>query len=204
MRRFVIFLIALVVVLGIAWTLFTDHSIAPGYPDGTTSSASTLSAASTMSHASSATSATSASSSFAPTAHCGNGTQFSLFFYSKTDFENAMFEHPVTVKRCIPKTSKVADAALHALFAGPTQDEQKQGALGSADLEALGTLYLGVSVQNGTAIVNFKPDALKILNSAAARQMMVKSPIAATLKQFPTVTNIEYAINGKIFVEWDA
>lgn len=137
-------------------------------------------------------------------ADCSNGTLISLVFYSKTDFENAMFEHPVTVKRCIPKTTKVADAALRALFAGPTASEKKEGALGSADLQALLPLYIGITIKNDTAIVNFKKDALKILNSAAARQMMAKSPIAATLKQFPTIKNIEYAIDGVIFNEWDA
>ncbi|HVW67255.1 MAG TPA: GerMN domain-containing protein [Candidatus Peribacteraceae bacterium] len=206
MRRLLLSLIVLIIALGIGWMFFSERGIAPPYPpSGSSSSVSEASSASSLSaSAASQKSAGSASSSFSAMADCSNGTLISLVFYSKTDFENAMFEHPVTVKRCIPKTTKVADAALRALFAGPTADEQKRGALGSADLQALGPLYIGVTVQNGTAVVNFHKDALKILNSAAARQMMVKSPIAETLKQFPTVTSIDYAIDGVIFNEWDA
>lgn len=136
---------------------------------------------------------------------CDNGSTFLLYFYSKVDLENAMFDFPIRVERCItPKTQRTADAALRALFAGPTTDEMSKGALTSVDVQNLAPQYLGVTIQNGTAIVNFKKEALTILNSAAARQFMVKSPIRMTLLQFPTITDVSYAIDGKIFDEWDA
>lgn len=140
-----------------------------------------------------------------PHLDCENGSKFSVYFYSKTDMENAMFDLPVRVERCIvPKTQRIADAALRALFSGPTSDEEEKGALTSNDLQNLSPLYLGVSIENGSAVVNFKREALEILNSAAARQHMAKSPIRMTLLQFPTITDVKYAIEGEIFDEWDA
>ncbi len=93
---------------------------------------------------------------------------------------------------------------LKQLFAGPTPDEKKKGALGSADLQTLGSSYLGVSIEKGIVTVNFKKEALSILNSAAARQMMAKSPIEAMLKKLPNVKEVKYAIEGKVFEDWDA
>ncbi|MEK7719801.1 MAG: hypothetical protein AAB347_09360 [Bacteroidota bacterium] len=46
--------------------------------------------------------------------------------------------------------------------------------------------------------------ALEILNSSAARQFMAKEPIRRTLLQFPGIKDVQYAIDGEIFEEWDA
>ncbi|MBU0767180.1 Gmad2 immunoglobulin-like domain-containing protein [Patescibacteria group bacterium] len=140
-----------------------------------------------------------------------------LSFYSEEDLSNASFESPVTVTRNIPKTAKVADAALRALFTGPTEEEHEQGARTSDDLQKLGEYYRGITIHSefqdpspssspitDVAIVNFQPAALEILNSAAARQFMAKTAIEATLMQFPTIDWVFYAIDGDVFVEWDA
>ena len=143
-----------------------------------------------------------------------------LSFYSEEDLSNAMFDSPVTVTRTIPKTAKVADAALRALFAGPTEEEMQQGARTSEDLKQLGEYYLGINIHTeypdpfspptsgrmieNVAIVNFRSEALSILNSAAARQFMAKSAIEETLRHFPTITHVLYAIDGEVFYEWDA
>ncbi|MFH1670737.1 MAG: Gmad2 immunoglobulin-like domain-containing protein [Patescibacteria group bacterium] len=143
-----------------------------------------------------------------------------LSFYSEEDLSNAYFDSPVTVTRTIPKTAKIADAALHALFTGPTEEERLQGARTSEDLKKLGEYYLGINIHTeyqdplspptsgrmieNVAIVNFRSEALSILNSAAARQFMAKSAIEETLRHFPTITHILYAIDGEVFDEWDA
>lgn len=127
-----------------------------------------------------------------------------LYFYSQEDYHNAVFEHPIAVTRTMPASQKTMDTALRQLFAGPTDAEKHAGALTSADLTALGPLYLGVRQEGTAAVVNFHADALKILNTAAARQFMVKSPITATLTQFPGIREVLYEIDGKIFDEWDA
>ncbi len=183
MRRVIVYILVLVILFALVRTYFAEHAAAPSVPSLQGSSAS-----STQSHAGSS-------------ASCVTAT---LVFYSKTDFEKAEFAHPVSVQRCIPKTTNIAFVVLKQLFAGPTADEKKKGALGSADLQTIGLSYLGVSVDKGIATVNFKKDALTILNSAAVRQMMAKAPIEATLKSIEGITVVKYAINGKVFDQWNA
>jgi spore germination protein GerM len=127
-----------------------------------------------------------------------------LVFYSQSDLQNAVMDSPVVVTRTLPASDDAMDSALRLLFAGPTQEEQGRGAYSSLDLEALASSYIDVRVEGGVAIVNFRPAALQILNSAAARQFMAKEPIQRTLLQFPGITDVQYAIDGELFDEWDA
>lgn len=134
--------------------------------------------------------------------------------------DNAGFEeHIIAVERIRLKTPRVADAALRDLFKGPNLGEQKE-ALDSyyrprdvikyiefckpEKLLPLSEYYKGVSIKNGTAIVNFSPDAACYLQSTPAMAHVVLTPIELTLKQFKTVKRVEYALNGKIIVDWDA
>jgi len=94
------------------------------------------------------------------------------------------------VERTIPKTPRVADAALRLLF----QEE----------LTELLPVFQGVTISGGVARLDFRPEALTYLNSAACMQQTFKAPIEKTLKEFPTVQRVEYSINGKLFEEWDA
>ncbi len=140
-----------------------------------------------------------------PSAHApATARAIRLYFYSDADLRAASFDHPVVARRSVTTSGSVMDAALRQLFAGPADAEKKEGARTTDDLLHLGSLYLGMSVDGTTATVNFRKDALPILNSAAARQMMVKSPIRATLLQFPGITDVQYAIDGRVFTEWDA
>jgi len=128
-----------------------------------------------------------------------------LYFYSQNDLRNATFDDPVAVTRTVSGTGTVAmDTALTLLFAGPTKAEKVEGALISDDLQALAPLYLGVWQEGATIVVNFDAEALTVLNSAAARQFMAKEPMRQTLLQFEGIEDVEYAINGEIFTEWDA
>jgi|CXWL01.1.fsa_nt_gi hypothetical protein len=184
MRRFIVYMLVLGILYSLVQAFIAERAGAPVLP-------------STQSSSSSVSAVTSSAISDA----CETVT---LVFYSKSDFENAEFLHPVSVERCISKSGTMAHLVLKQLFAGPTADEKKKGALGSADLQALGSFYLGVSVEKGIGTINFKKEALSILNSAAARQMMAKSPIEETLKRLSGVKEVNYAIDGKVFVEWDA
>jgi spore germination protein GerM len=107
------------------------------------------------------------------------------------------------VTRKIPSTKAVADTALRQLFAGPTSDEQTRGMQG---IEPLGDYYIGVTVRKGTAIVNFRRGAEQYLHVTGpiCIQDSVLTPIVKTLRQFPTIRNVDYAINGKIIEGWDA
>ena len=107
------------------------------------------------------------------------------------------------VKRKTLVTKRPADAALRLLFAGPTDAEKAKG---MESLAPLGDYYLGVSIKRGVATVNFKPGAEKYLYVLGpnCRQEQVLTPIANTLKRFPSIKKVDYAINGKVIEEWDA
>lgn len=107
------------------------------------------------------------------------------------------------VTRAISPTKKTADAALKLLFAGPTDDEKAKGMEG---LSSLGDFYIGVTIKNRKAIVNFRTGAEKYLyvSGPLCMQESVLTPIEKTLKQFSSVKGVDYAIDGKIIEEWDA
>ncbi|TSC59228.1 MAG: parallel beta-helix repeat-containing protein [Candidatus Peregrinibacteria bacterium Greene0416_19] len=137
-------------------------------------------------------------------APAGATTQVKLFFFSEKDRKEATYQASFPVTRTTPKSERIADAALRLLFAGPTTDEQNQGARTMPELSALASPYISVSVKDGTAYVNFHKEALEHLNAVAGIQHMVKAPIEATLKQFPTIKQVQYAIDGKVYTEWGA
>jgi len=129
-----------------------------------------------------------------------------LYYYSLRDLNNATYDQPVIVARTISyKENMLYDAAVRELLKGPSKDEARRlNARMSDDLRSLADDLIDVKVEGDTATVNFKQSALEILNSAAARQMMVKTPIEKTLLQFPEVKKVQYAIDGTVFTEWDA
>jgi len=128
-----------------------------------------------------------------------------LYFYSARDLNNAEFTQPVIVDRELSFRGDVVEAALRALMEGPTREEARgQNARMNPDLLALEPLFIDATMNGDAVILNFKEASLEILNSAAARQQMVKAPIEQTAKQFEAVKEVKYAIDGKEFDEWDA
>lgn len=129
-----------------------------------------------------------------------------LYYYSLKDLNNATYDQPVVVARTISyKENMLYDAAVRELLKGPSKDEARRlNARMSEDLRGLADDLIGVTANGDTAVVNFRQSALAVLNSAAARQMMVKQPIEKTLLQFPEIKKVTYAIDGKEFTEWDA
>lgn len=117
-----------------------------------------------------------------------------------------------SVERQVPFTERVGDATLRELFRGPTAAEKKAGysslfeasANTKPGTKSLGEYYLGLRIEEGTAFVNFSRDALEYLNAPACMQSAVKTSIEQTLKQFPTIQNVQYEIDGKLFDAWDA
>ncbi len=143
-------------------------------------------------------------------------TTFNVYFYTQNELDNAEYEASLAVVRRIPHAPAVADAALKALFAGPTAKEYAAGARTSADLTSLGASYNGVTIHaayadpygggmlEDVAIVDFREGAFEVLNGAAGRQFMAKAAIEATLKQFPTIKNVFYSKDGEVWTMWDA
>ncbi len=125
----------------------------------------------------------------------------------------------VAVERTVKRSSRVADAAVRELLKGANDAERKKGLTSvyevkdiitgrgecqSAKMKPLGAYLIGVSIRRGTAIVNFRPEAECYLQSAITMMNFVMEPIDATLKQFPSIKKIEYALDGKVITEWDA
>lgn len=116
------------------------------------------------------------------------------------------------VSRQMLLTQRPADQALRLLFAGPNETEKKLGLTQSftpaywfpKGTQNLEKYYIGVSIRKGVAIVNFRPGAMAYLNNTVCVQFSVKGPIEKTLIQFPSIKEVQFAIDGKVVKEWDA
>ena len=135
----------------------------------------------------------------------GDSATVKLFFYSARDINNAEFTQPVIINREISFRGDVVEAAVRELLKGPAKQEAREyNARMTDDLRSLGPLFISATMNGDAVVLNFKKEALTILNAAAARQMMAKSPIEQTAKQFEAVKQVKYAIDGKEFDDWDA
>jgi spore germination protein GerM len=134
--------------------------------------------------------------------------EVTLYFTDSTDARfQTTCEAFARTTRMIPKTDAVADATLKELFKGPTVEQKGRGLedlFHMKDEQPLADSYIGVTIKDGTAIVNFHQPAMRYLSSPACMQASIKTSIEKTLKQFSTIKKIEYAIDGKIQTEWDA
>lgn len=125
----------------------------------------------------------------------------------------------VKVERTVKKTSAVADITIRELLKGVNADEKKLGLMSTYEvkdvvtgreectdgkLKPLSAYFIGIKIKKGTAIVNFRPEAGCYLDTAITAADFVMKPIEATLKQFPSIKGVDYAINGKVITEWDA
>jgi spore germination protein GerM len=106
--------------------------------------------------------------------------------------------------RTIPKTKAVARAALDELFKGTTEKERKEE-FGSLPSEETKDIIANLNVKNGNAYLNFKKAVYEKLGSATTScGSGFFSSVEATLKQFPTIKNVYYAVEGDAdgFYEW--
>lgn len=106
--------------------------------------------------------------------------------------------------RTITRTRSVARAALDELFKGTT-DEEKREQFWSFPPEDTKDIILGLNVKGGTAFLNFKKIVYeKLGNTTSSCGGGFYSSIEATLKQFPTIKKVVYAIEGSTsdFYDW--
>jgi spore germination protein GerM len=109
------------------------------------------------------------------------------------------------VSREIPPTKAVAAAALQELFKGVTAEEKAKNYESLFSPESASILHK-VNIKNGIAYVNLKTGITESVNSASTScgRDMFFAQIEKTLKQFPTVKKVFFAIEGKPadFYDW--
>jgi spore germination protein GerM len=128
-----------------------------------------------------------------------------LFFHNiKKDPEVLDCRKVFEVERTIPKTIAVATAALNELFKGVNADEKEKGFYTFSAAETKGILKR-VGIKNKIAYVNFNAVILQQLgNATTSCGSGYFASIDETLKQFPTVEKVLYAVEGDpaVFYEW--
>ena len=111
---------------------------------------------------------------------------------------------PFEVYRAVPTSPRVLTAALTALLAGPTTQE-RDGGLTSWFSPATAGLLRGVTLTDGRAIVDLRDLRTVIPGaSSSAGSALLLSQLDATVFRFPTVSSVEYRIDGSCtaFTEW--
>lgn len=117
-------------------------------------------------------------------------------FFSNTIFDPGIMECGRTypVVRTIPKTTAVGRAALNELLRGPTSEEAAQGYFTSIND---GVLINSLTVQEGVAHVDFSA-RLEENAGGSCRVAAIRSQIANTLGQFPTVHEVLIGVEGRV------
>lgn len=109
------------------------------------------------------------------------------------------------VSRTIPKTKAVAKAALEELFKGPTEAEKKDE-LSSVFSEETKSILKSVKIKNGAAYVNLDGSVIEKLGNATTScgGAGYDASVEKTLKQFPTIKKIFFAVEGDpaIYYDW--
>jgi len=94
--------------------------------------------------------------------------------------------------RTAPHTLQVAAAAMQALLAGPTADEQTAGM--STSIPS-GTRFLGVTIDNKVATVDLSGEFESGGGSASVAARLAQ--VVFTLTQFPTIEKVTFSLDGK-------
>ena len=136
----------------------------------------------------------------------GAGTTTIKVYYlnSKTDPDLLDCTAVKPTTRTIPKTPAIARAALEELFKGVTPEEEAKGFTSFSAEETRGVLK-SINIKRGVAYVNFNPVVYEKMGSATTScGSGWFSSIEATLKQFPTIKKVFYAVDGDVagFYDW--
>jgi spore germination protein GerM len=102
-------------------------------------------------------------------------------------------ENALGVERTLPYTQAVATAAMNALLAGPTPEEQATWPAISTAIPA-GTTLNGITVANGVAKVDLSPEFESGGGTFSVTARLAQ--VVYTLTQFPTVDAVEFYIDG--------
>ena len=139
--------------------------------------------------------------------HAQQQTMQIKLYFPNTKFGNgdcSVRVYPTT--RTIAKTNATAKAALEQLFAGPTSEEKAKGFYSDFS-EATKSFLISVNIKNRNAYVN-----LRDLTATSSIGNFTTScggsnffgQVEKTLRQFPTVRKVFFAIEGdpSLFYDW--
>jgi hypothetical protein len=108
------------------------------------------------------------------------------------------------VHRIVPESPGVLRASLEALLAGPTAEE-RAASLGSWFSASTAGMLRSVTIRDGHAVVDLG-DLRAVISgaSSSAGSERLLSQLDATVFQFPTVSSVEYRLEGscEAFSEW--
>jgi spore germination protein GerM len=121
-----------------------------------------------------------------------NEIEITLYFGNKI-FNPEMLDCGLVypVKRKIFKTEAIAKATLEELIKGPTKEEEKLGYYGAVPV---GTKINSINIKNGLLSIDFSKEIEN--NFASCSGLFRLSSINKTLKQFPSVKDIQFAVDG--------
>jgi spore germination protein GerM len=127
-------------------------------------------------------------------------------YFGKEDLGegDAACSRVAAVVRQVPRTQRVARAALQELFRGPTPKERAEGYRSwfSEDTRAI---LKDVRIEGRTAYVDLH-DLRQLIPGATSSCGSAEffAQVEATLKQFPTVERVVLAIEGqpRLFYDW--
>jgi spore germination protein GerM len=131
---------------------------------------------------------------------------FYLYFNNYKITKNSSCALVYPLKRSIDKSSFSVESVLKNLFMGPSKKEKKLGYSSYFSKKTSNILkHIYLDKENFTAYINLKdirsilPD---ITSSCGSTEFI--SQITETLKQFPNIDRIIFAINGnaKLFYQW--
>lgn len=113
-------------------------------------------------------------------------------------------EEVVPVTRPVPATSGVLRAALEQLLAGPTATEEAEGSSSMFSSATAGMLRSVTIDDDGLAVVDFADlrALLPAVGTSAASSAFL-GQLNATVFQFPTVSAVEYRIEGSCETFWE-
>ena len=125
-------------------------------------------------------------------------------------------EKDIHVETTIPGDFDSLDSILWALFT--LSDQAKDSSLSNPFLpssikstsgfqgaEPLAAYFRGANLKRRKASVHFSGEAMRYLNNTVSIQSFVKGSIEGTIqKNFRSVKEIKYIVDGKVITDWDA
>lgn len=107
--------------------------------------------------------------------------------------------------RRVPATKAIAKAALLELFKGTTPEERAKE-FSSFDPDSTANILKNINIKSGIAYVNFNDvvyEKLGVATTSCGGSSFFSS-VEKTLKQFPTIKKVVYAVEGNTneFYEW--